>query len=222
MNASPVVTVRRLVQAGSIGPSTVTFYGAQLFSGVTWCSYAVYADSIPILISSGVGNAVSTYCMLTFLSVARVEERSGKRLIATTYAKSVLTAGLFVLLGWAHLAMSILLVLHGRSSVAYYVTGWEASVASVVMLSAPMAMFPHIIRNKDASSLAPLTILFGLGNTVGWTIAGIMKFDIFILMTNLLCALACAAQMALYLRYGTKQKAEPEVVHEAIADVPFD
>jgi solute carrier family 50 (sugar transporter) len=221
MNASPVLTIRRLEQAGTIGASTITFYGAQMYSAVTWASYGTYSTSYPLLVSNILGNAVSTYCSLTFLTVARREEKAGRKLESTTYSKSLLTSLFFFLLCVAHLIVSIVLILSGKPGLAKTITGYEASVAALVMLSAPLAMFKHIVATKNAEVLAPAMVTFAFFNTLFWTIAGLMTMDPFIIYPNFLCWLACVGQVALLVKYG-RHPVQTEEIKEAIAPVPFD
>lgn len=221
MNASPVVTIRRVEEAGTIGISTITFYGAQMYNGITWASYGVFITSIPMLISCCIGNAVSTYCTLVFLTVARREERSGKKLQSTTYTKSLLTSLLFLVVSWGHLVLCVFFIAMGRVEVAKTLTGYEGSIASVLMLSSPLMMFKTIVATKNAESLAPLTVTFGFFNTLLWTIAGLMTGDPFIIVPNLLCFLACCAQYVLLFLYG-RTKHEKVEVRQAIPPVPFD
>lgn len=221
MNASPVVTIRRLEQSGTIGATTITFYGAQMYSAVCWTSYGIYVSSIPILASSTLGNAVSTYCSLVFLTVARREERSGRPLQSTTYSKSVMTSLFFAVISASHLIVSIFLIMSGKSSSAKFMTGLEGSVASVVMLSSPLMMFKRIMEVKNAEGLAPLTVTFGFFNTLLWSIAGFMTMDPFIIIPNLLCWLACVAQYMLLFLYG-RHPTKTEDIKEAIAPIPFD
>ncbi|GET89955.1 hypothetical protein, unknown function [Leishmania tarentolae] len=221
MNASPVITIRRLEQAGTVGASTVTFYGAQMYNAITWTSYGIFAVSYPLLISNILGNAVSTYCSLVFLTVARREEKSGRTLQSTTYSKSVVTYTFFFVLSVAHVLLSVILTMSGQPETAKTITGYEGSVACIVMLSAPLLAFKHIVATKNAEVLAPVMVSCALLNTLFWVIAGCMTNDMFIAVPNFLCFLACCAQVALLMIYGRKPAA-PMEINEGIASIPFD
>ncbi|KAG5500360.1 hypothetical protein JKF63_03452 [Porcisia hertigi] len=221
MNASPVLTIRRLEKSGTVGASTITFYGAQMYNAVTWASYGVFSVSYPLLISNILGNTVSTYCSLVFLTVARREERSGCKLQSTSYSKSVFTYAFFFVLCAAHLLVSIALTLSGRPEMAKTMTGYEGSVACIVMLSAPLMAFKHIVATKNAEVLAPVMVGCAFLNTLLWLIAGFMIGDMFIIVPNALCWLACCAQVVLLAMYGRKPVA-PKEIKEAIAPTPFD
>ncbi|KPA85536.1 hypothetical protein ABB37_01807 [Leptomonas pyrrhocoris] len=221
MNASPVLTIRRVQQAGTVGASTITFYGAQMYNAVTWASYGTYTTSYPLLVSNILGNAVATYCSLTWLTVGRRETKAGRTLESTTYSRSVVTYVFFFLLSVAHLLFSIVFILAGRPDVAKTMTGYEGSVASLVMLSAPLAMFKHIVQTKNAEVLAPVMVTFAFFNTLFWTIAGLMTGDPFIIYPNGLCWLACVGQIVLLFKYG-RHPVQSEEIREAIAPVPFD
>ncbi|CBZ28396.1 hypothetical protein, unknown function [Leishmania mexicana MHOM/GT/2001/U1103] len=220
MNASPVITIRRLEQSGTVGASTVTFYGAQMYNAVTWTSYGIFSVSYPLLIANILGNAVSTYCSLVFLTVARREEKSGCTLQSTTYSKSVLTYAFFFVLSAAHLLLSIVLTMSGRPETAKTITGYEGSVACIVMLSAPLLAFKHIVATKNAEVLAPVMVGCAFFNTLFWLVAGLMTHDMFIAFPNFLCFLACCAQVVLLVMYG-RRPAAPTEINEAIAPTPF-
>lgn len=145
MNLSPVFTMRRINAAGTVGDSTITFYAAQMYNGVTWASYGVFIWSVPLLISNTLGNAVSTFAMLTFLTVARREEKEHGKLRSTTYMRSVCVALLFMFISWFYVALIIVLIMSNRVSLAKNITGYEGSIAGIIMLSSPLMMFKRII-----------------------------------------------------------------------------
>uniref|UniRef100_A0A0A9ZH84 Sugar transporter SWEET n=1 Tax=Lygus hesperus TaxID=30085 RepID=A0A0A9ZH84_LYGHE len=221
MNFSPVFTIRVIDLAGTVGDSTITFYGAQMYSGVTWACYGAYSWSFPLLISNTLGNTVSTYCMLTYLTVVRREEKVKGKHSTNTYTRSLITALFFVMLSLTHLVVTIFLIMNNKTNFAKMMTGYESSIASIVMLSSPLMMFKRIIETKNAQSLAPLTIFFAFFNTLFWVIAGFMIKDIFIIFPNLVCFIACCCQYILLFRYGRGGSAKT-IIHQAIASVPFD
>lgn len=221
MNISPILAIVRLEKAGTVGSGTITFFGAQMYNCVTWATYGFLLWSWPLMIPCTLGNCVSMYSMLVFLTVARREEKTGKQLLSTTYAKSVLTAVFFIVISWIHLFLCVGFLSSGNPTSARTMTGWEGSVACVVMLSAPLGVFKEIVRLKNAESLQPVMVGCASVNTTLWTIAGFMKMDPFLIIPNGLCFLACAAQAALLLKYG-RRPPENKEVPEAIAAVPFD
>lgn len=150
MNFSPVLTMHRINAAGTVGDSTITFYGAQMYNGVTWGSYGIFIWSVPLLISNTLGIAVSTFAMLTFLTVARREEKEHGKLRSTTYLGSVCVALFFTCISWFHVAAIILLIMSNKASLAKSITGYESSVAGIIMLSSPLMMFKRIIETKNA------------------------------------------------------------------------
>ncbi|CAJ1028523.1 Sugar efflux transporter for intercellular exchange, putative [Leishmania lindenbergi] len=220
MNVSPLLTIRRLEQSGTVGASTITFYGAQMYSAITWASYGVFSTSYPLLISNTLGNAVSTYCSLVFLAVARREEKSGRTLQSTTYSKSVMTYVFFFLLCAAHLLLSIIIIISGRPEAAKTITGYEGCVAIIVMLSSPLMAFKHIVVTKNAEVLAPAMVGCAFFNSLFWLIAGLMTGDAFIVAPNVPCLLACCVQVALLVIYGRRPTA-PKEMREGIAPTPF-
>lgn len=221
MNAAPVLTIHRLEQSGTVGASTITFYGAQMFNAITWASYGAFTLSVPLLVANILGNAVSTYCSLVFLTVARREERAGHKLQSTTYSKSLITYAFFFTISVVHLLLSIIFIMSGKPEAAKTLTGYEGSVACCVMLSAPLAAFKHIVATKNAEVLAPVMVTAAFFNTLFWVIAGFMTGDMFIIVPNTLCWLACVAQVVLLVKYG-RRPTEPKEIKQAIASIPFD
>lgn len=221
LNASPVFAIRQMEACGSIGSNTITFFAAQMYSAIVWVSYGVLTGSIPLMVANVLGNAVGTYCILVFLSVARREEKAGHKLISTTYMTSLLTAVLFLLLSWAHLIVNMVVLTAGKVSTAAAITGVEGTFSAIFMLSSPLMLFSHIIKTKNAETLQPLMVTFAFGNTFCWTIAGVMSRDPVVFICNVLCCSAVCAQIALLLIYGRKPVVKEET-NQAIAPLPFD
>lgn len=218
--ASPIVTVRQLEKAKSIGVLTITFFCAQLMNCVVWSMYGIQQGALPVIICNALGTSIATYCILVFLSVAKVEEKSGHPLQSTTLRQCYQTA-----LGVAALAVIFLfLILILYNTVGYAVSsqlnGVCGGCCSVIMLSSPLGMAKTIIKNKNAQGLQPLVMAFGTANSILWSLYGILVGDWYIITPNVLCAVACFFQFYLLLRYG-RRPVEAVEVKASIADVPI-
>ncbi|EAN84188.1 hypothetical protein C3747_19g201 [Trypanosoma cruzi] len=217
--SSPVFTVRKMEQQCSVGIMTPTFFCAQLANTVVWSIYGVLQLSFAIIICNVIGNAVATYCLLVFLSVARMEEKSGNRLVSTTYRKSLMTI-VFTLIIILCLSTIIVFLAFISPQSARVFNGVLGGCTSVLMLGSPLALAGTIIKNKNAEGLAPITMAFGLANTVFWFWYGILVNDKFIMVPNFLGAVACFSQFVLLFIYG-KRPGEAVAVKTAIAPLPF-
>ncbi|RNF12911.1 solute carrier family 50 (sugar transporter) [Trypanosoma rangeli] len=219
MVGSPVVTVRKMEHQRSVGIMTPTFFCAQLVNCVMWSIYGVLRSSLAIVVCGVVGNAVATYCLLVFLAVARLEEKSGHRLASTTYKKSLLSVT-FALCAIAGVSALIVVLAAISPHSAAVVNGLLGACTSVYMLGSPLALAGAIVKNKNAEGLAPITMGFGLANASLWVLSGALVGDFFIVVPNVLGALACCLQFALLFRYG-RRASEAVAVKTAIAPLPF-
>ncbi|ORC83998.1 solute carrier family 50 (sugar transporter) [Trypanosoma theileri] len=219
MLSAPIVTVRKLEQQRSIGIMTPTFFCAQLASSVVWSIYGVIQVAFGVILCNVVGNAIATYCLLVFLSVARQEEKSGHTLASTTYKKSCLTV-LIALSFMMGASFVIVLLISIKPELAKFFNGLLGSCCSVFMLSSPLGMAGTIIKNKNAEGLAPLTMSFALVNTFLWVLYGLLTSDLFISVPNFLGLSSCIFQFFLLFLYG-KKPAETTAVKAGIAPLPF-
>ncbi|KAH9577963.1 SWEET sugar transporter [Trypanosoma melophagium] len=219
MVSAPIVTVKKLEQQRSIGIMTPTFFCAQLVNSVLWSIYGVIQVAFGVTLCNAVGNAVATYCLLVFLSVARQEELSGHTLASTTYKKSCLTVGVALCFLLCSSSAIVFLISINPDS-AKFVNGLIGSCSSVFMLSSPLGMAGTIIKNKNAEGLAPLTLSFATANTFLWSLYGILTSDLFLFLPGVLGLSSCIFQFVLLFFYGTKP-AEAIEVKAAIAPLPF-
>ncbi|KEG12831.1 solute carrier family 50 (sugar transporter) [Trypanosoma grayi] len=219
MVGAPVVTVRKMEKQRSVGAMTPLYFSAQLASCAVWSIYGVMQDAFGVILCNAIGNAIATYCLLVFLSVARREEKSGHRIANTTYKKSQTT----VMIAISFIACASLLIVclaSVKPPAAKTLNGLLGSCCSVFMLSSPLALAGAIIKNKNAEGLAPLTITFALANTSLWCLYALLKRDIFIFVPNLLGIAACLFQFLLFFMYGQKP-AKAVAVKAAVAPLPF-
>lgn len=221
MVASPIITVNSMRAANSVGVMTITFFCAQFLNCNVWAMYGVQTVAYPVIICNVIGCAIAAYCILTFLTVARLEEKSGRILKATTYRASLQTAMLttFLIIGIMLLIMYLMnFVSHSFSA---QLNGILGGCCGVFMLSSPLGMAKDIIKNKNAEPLQPITVIFATFNSVLWTLYGLLIMDMYITVPNTLCTLACFFQIFLLVRYGRRPSQQMEVM-ETLAPVPMD
>ncbi|KAK7200570.1 Sugar efflux transporter for intercellular exchange [Novymonas esmeraldas] len=221
MVASPVLTVNKMRAAKTVGVMTITFFCAQFLNCNVWAMYGVQKNAYPVIICNTIGCAIAAYCILTFLTVARLEERSGRTLKSTTYRESLNAAMLTSILIIVLMLLFLYLMNYVNRSFAAQLNGILGGCCGVFMLSSPLGMAKDIIKNKNAEPLQPPTVIFATLNSVLWTLYGLLTMDMYITIPNTLCTLACFFQIFLLVRYG-RHPAERVDVTEALAPVPVD
>ncbi|CBZ26346.1 conserved hypothetical protein [Leishmania mexicana MHOM/GT/2001/U1103] len=221
MMASPVVTVQRMRAAKSVGSMTITFFCAQFLNCNVWSMYGVQMLALPVIMCNTFGSAVSAYCILTFLTVARMEEKAGHVLKSTSYVASLKMATLTMFLITMLLVLFLYLMSFSSSDFSAQLNGILSGCCSVLMLSSPLVMAKAIIREKNAEPLQPATVMFATLNSVLWTLYGLLSLDMYITIPNVLCTLACIFQIFLLVRYG-RHPAEHIEITATIAPVPLD
>ncbi|KAL7695717.1 Sugar efflux transporter for intercellular exchange [Lotmaria passim] len=220
MVGSPVITVNNMRKANSIGVMTITFFCAQFLNCNVWAMYGAQMQAAPVIICNTIGGAIAAYCILTFLTVARIEEKSGHALQSTTYRAALLTAVFTCALVVFIMLLMLFLMNYKSLSVSSQLNGIMGGFCSVFMLSSPLGMAKDIIKNKNAESLQPVTVVFATLNSVLWTLYGVLKLDVYIALPNALCTLACIFQAFLLLRYGRHPSTDVEAT-ETLAPVPI-
>jgi solute carrier family 50 (sugar transporter) len=221
MVGSPIITVNNMRKANSIGVMTITFFCAQFLNCNVWAMYGAMKVAAPVIICNTLGGAIATYCILTFLTVARVEEKSGHVLQSTSYRGALMAALFTCALVVVIMVLMLCLMNFVSIFVATQLNGIMGGCCSVLMLSSPLGAAKDIIKNKNAESLQPVTVVFATLNSVLWSLYGLVTLDIYIALPNALCTLACLFQVFLLVRYGRHPSAEVEAT-EALAPVPVE
>ena len=220
LSGSPVITMMNIRKAHSIGPMTITFFCAMFLCSNVWAMYGVMTKALPVIICNALGCAVAAYCILTFLTVARIEEKSGHALQCTTYHAALMAAVVAAAAVTGVLVLVLVLLNFVSLGLVSQLNGIMGGFCSVFMLSSPLGMAKDIIKNKNAESLQPVTVVFATLNSVLWTLYGVLKLDVYIALPNTLCTLACFFQVFLLLRYGRHPPAVVTTKHE-YAPVPM-
>ena len=220
MVGSPVITVNNMRKANSIGVMTITFFCAQFLNCNVWAMYGAQMQAAPVIICNTIGGAIAAYCILTFLTVARIEEKSGHALQCTTYHAALMAAVVAAAAVTGVLVLVLVLLNFVSLGLVSQLNGIMGGFCSVFMLSSPLGMAKGIIKNKNAESLQPVTVVFATLNSVLWTLYGVLKLDVYIALPNALCTLACIFQAFLLLRYGRHPSTDVEAT-ETLAPVPI-
>ena len=220
MVGSPVITVNNMRKANSIGVMTITFFCAQFLNCNVWAMYGAQMQAAPVIICNTIGGAIAAYCILTFLTVARIEEKSGHALQCTTYHAALMAAVVAAAAVTGVLVLVLVLLNFVSLGLVSQLNGIMGGFCSVFMLSSPLGMAKDIIKNKNAESLQPVTVVFATLNSVLWTLYGVLKLDVYIALPNALCTLACIFQAFLLLRYGRHPSTDVEAT-ETLAPVPI-
>lgn len=219
MLSSPIMTVLAMAKVRSIGVMTITFFCAQYMNCCVWAMYGVQKRAPPVIICNTLGIVIATYCILTFVTVARLEEQSGNRLKSTTYKATATMAAATCVLGLFLLCLIILLYNVAGPTIAVTVNGLMGACASVIMLSSPLGAAKDIIKSKNAQALQPVTVGFATINSILWALYGFLTLDMMIAVPNTLCTLACLFQVFLIVRYG-RRPIEEVTVSSGLADLP--
>ncbi|EPY43391.1 solute carrier family 50 (sugar transporter) [Angomonas deanei] len=224
MLMSPILTMLQLSKNKSVGTVPIVFFCAQLANCSVWSMYGVLKGAFPVMICNFIGNCIATWCVLTYLTIIRVEEKSGHTPVATTYQASLKLSKFAVAFVVCFLVLLLVLVNFVSFTAASLLNGLAGGCCSVLMLSSPLGMAKDIIKNKNAEGLQPVTIALGTGNSIMWTLYGFLvsPIDPFIFVPNGLCTLACLFQFYLLFRYGRRPKEEVVVVDQSLATVPLD
>ncbi|KAG5488913.1 hypothetical protein JIQ42_00531 [Leishmania sp. Namibia] len=221
MVVSPVITVKNMRAVKSIGAMTITFFCAQFLNCSVWALYGIQIGAFPLILCNTIGSVIAVYCILTFLAVARVEEKTGHALMSTSYRASLKMAMSTTFLIPLFMLLFLYLISSASRTFAIQLNGILGGCFSVFMLSSPLEMARSIMRSENADPLQPVTVIFATLNSVLWTLYGVLKLDVYITIPNVLCTLACIFQIWLLIRYG-RRPPEHIAITDTLESVPLD
>jgi solute carrier family 50 protein (sugar transporter) len=203
MFVSPAQAALAFKKAGSVGALRINFYTMQLVNCCFWSFYGILLPSTALIFSNLSGLLIAVFCMVLFLSVAKKEEESGKKLLGgMSTHDSIKLVVIALIVTVATLATACIANVSGYHSGALLFMGFAGSAASCVMLASPLQQVKAIVATRNADVLNPSTVVLSVINCFLWTTYGILIGVPFVYVPNAVGQCITLGQLYLLLRYG--------------------
>ncbi|KAK4750543.1 hypothetical protein SAY87_004025 [Trapa incisa] len=196
---SPCPTFYKIIKNKSVEEFKEDPYLATVLNCIFWILYGmpfVHPDSTLVVTINSVGLVLELIYLTIFFIYAPKKGR-----------KKVMLCLLLEVIFTAVVATGVLLGLKTftKRSLAF---GVICDVFNIIMYASPLTVMKKVITTKSVKYMPFTLSLAGFLNACIWTAYALIKFDIYILISNGLGSLFGAAQLILYACYFRSQPAE--------------
>ena len=154
---------------------------------ILWVVYGVKLDKTQLYVTNGIGGVVTLIWIFIFL-IFFVKKHVLKS-IGLVVSTSIIGAGIFLLFYY---------VVDPKKDKAL-ITGYVAMEFNVLMYAAPVEKIYGVIKTKNYKLIPIFSTIFGFLSSVCWTIYGIYKADINLIVTNGLGLFFIIFQVTVYI-----------------------
>ncbi|XP_008230949.1 PREDICTED: bidirectional sugar transporter SWEET6a-like [Prunus mume] len=189
---SPVPTFYRIIKKKTVEEFRPDPYIATVLNCLFWCLYGmpfVHPDSLLVVTINGVGLVLELAYLAVFFIYAQSKGRK----------KVAFGLGFDVVLFVAIAAIS-LTALHGTKKRSLLV-GIVCDIFNIIMYGSPLTIMAKVIKTKSVKYMPFYLSLTNFLNGCCWTAYALIKFDIYMLVSNGLGAVSGAIQLILYAAY---------------------
>ncbi|KAF3441283.1 hypothetical protein FNV43_RR15196 [Rhamnella rubrinervis] len=190
---SPVPTFVRIIKNKTVEEFKPDPYIATVLNCLFWIFYGmpfVKPDSILVITINSIGLVLE----LIYLSIFFV--------YATTKGRKKVLIGLGVEVAfYAIIIVITLLSLHGTKKRSLMV-GIICDIFNTMMYASPLTIMAKVIKTKSVKYMPFFLSLSNFLNGCVWVIYALIKFDIFILISNGLGTISGAVQLIIYAWYS--------------------
>ncbi|CAK9322586.1 unnamed protein product [Citrullus colocynthis] len=202
---SPLPTFWKIHKSKSVEEFKPDPYIATVLNCMFWVFYGmpfVHPDSTLIVTINGIGLVIELVYLAFFCWYA--DSKARKRVSVCLVIEVVFVA---------IVALVTLLALHGTKKRSLLV-GIICDIFNVIMYASPLTIMAKVIRTKSVKYMPFTLSLANFLNGCIWTAYALIKFDIYVLVSNGLGAISGFLQLLLYGYYSvcrpTKEDTDPK------------
>ncbi|XP_048328335.2 bidirectional sugar transporter SWEET6b [Ziziphus jujuba] len=202
---SPVPTFYRIIKKKDVEEFKPDPYIATVLNCLFWVFYGmpfVHPDSLLVLTINAVGLVLELIYLSIFFAYA---PNKGRKKVALWLGIEFTFYAIIVLI--------TLLTLHGSKKRSLMV-GIICDVFNIIMYASPLTVMAKVIKTKSVEYMPFYLSLANFLNGSVWTAYALIKFDIYVLVSNGLGAISGAIQLLLYAWY---YRATPKVDKDGVA-----
>ncbi|KAH7532532.1 hypothetical protein FEM48_Zijuj04G0030200 [Ziziphus jujuba var. spinosa] len=189
---SPVPTFYRIIKKKDVEEFKPDPYIATVLNCLFWVFYGmpfVHPDSLLVLTINAVGLVLELIYLSIFFAYA---PNKGRKKVALWLGIEFTFYAIIVLI--------TLLTLHGSKKRSLMV-GIICDVFNIIMYASPLTVMAKVIKTKSVEYMPFYLSLANFLNGSVWTAYALIKFDIYVLVSNGLGAISGAIQLLLYAWY---------------------
>ncbi|TQD81739.1 hypothetical protein C1H46_032675 [Malus baccata] len=208
---SPVPTFWKIIKKKDTEEFKPDPYMATVLNCLFWIFYGmpfVHPDSTLVVTINAVGLALEVIYLTIFVVYASPK---GRKKVGLWLAGEVIFFAAVVLI--------TLLCVHGTKNRSM-VVGIICDIFNIIMYSSPLTIMAKVIKTKSVEYMPFYLSLTNFLNGLIWTAYALIKFDIYILISNSLGALSGLVQLVLYAwYYKSTPKDSKDVAGKPTAEV---
>jgi len=203
--ASPMPGMISAYKLKSNGEMPMLPFTAMTCASAVWSAYAAVINDMSILF----GNITGVIFGSIYIAIYVRNATSALQLLPHYIGLSLCTLGVF--------CVSIFL----ETSLAANILGIIADSLVIAMYAGPLSVAREAIQRKSTDGLSPAFTAAGLVTGILWTLFGfIIAKTVIVWLPNLIGAICCLMQVALFAMYGLPKPVEPKP--ETVIAVPTD
>ncbi|GMN52310.1 hypothetical protein TIFTF001_021456 [Ficus carica] len=188
----PIPTFYQIIKNKAVKEFKPDPYLATILNCLLWIFYGlpfIHPDSLLVVTSNSVGLVLELAYLLVFFIYAK---NNGRKKVTLALAFEVAFFSAIVLIG--------LLALHDTTHRSL-VVGILCDIFNIIMYTAPLTIMQKVIKNKSVEYMPFYLSLANFLNGSVWTAYALIKFDIYVLVSNALGMFFGAIQLILYAVY---------------------
>ncbi|XP_022989551.1 bidirectional sugar transporter SWEET5-like [Cucurbita maxima] len=201
---SPLPTFFKIYKSKSVEEFKPDPYLATVLNCMCWVFYGmpfVHPDSTLIITINGIGLFIELFYLAIFCLYA---DSKGRKKVSICLVIEVI----FV----AAVAVITIVFLHGTKQRSLLV-GIICDVFNIIMYASPLTIMTKVIKTKSVKYMPFTLSLANFLNGCIWTAYSLIKFDIYVLVSNGLGAISGFLQLLLYTYYSVcRPKADENAV----------
>lgn len=178
--ASPIPQMRQFMKSGDTGEADAAPFISIFFCGCQWCFYGLFAFAVTrkngflvLVYSNIVGAVLGAYYIWGFQANCRNQCMRSKLHLYYTVTALLATLQMFVMVVWPY-------------ERALFFSGLVSSVCSVVLSCSLLTTLPKVIETQCSASINVPLLYVGVGSSCLWLLCGIMLWDPWIGVPNIL------------------------------------
>ncbi|XP_062106832.1 bidirectional sugar transporter SWEET6b-like [Humulus lupulus] len=195
---SPVPTFYRIIKSKAVEEFKPDPYLATVLNCLLWIFYGmpfIHPDSLLVVTINSVGLVLELIYLSIFFVYATNNGR--KKVVVWLLAETVFFGAVVAV---------ALMLFHGTKRRSLFV-GILCDIFNIIMYSSPLTIMSKVIKTKSVEYMPFYLSLTNFLNGSCWTAYALIKFDIYVLVSNGLGAISGAVQLILYgCYYGTTPK----------------
>ncbi|KAL0014292.1 hypothetical protein SO802_001361 [Lithocarpus litseifolius] len=191
---SPVPTFSRIIKNKAVEDFSPIPYIAIVLNCIFWVFYGmpfVHPDSLLVVTINSVGLGLSLIYLAIFYTYA-AKQKNGRKKVILGLSVEVIFAAIIIII-----TMTTLHTYKKRS----LMVGVICDIFNILMYVSPLTIMKQVITTKSVEYMPFYLSLTNFLNGSIWTAYALIKFDIYMLVSNGIGAVSGAAQLILYAIY---------------------